>query len=214
MTINHDCYPNCNYSYINGKLECRVIRSVEKGEELTVTYIDPMDTHYNRHTNITSTRHFECSCRRCEGYVKYCRREDAAKTDVVEELDDDLFARLALLSDTSVGSGYPDALFSGLYCERCGPGGVMTRPVDSPTSAYSCRQCMSNIPNATGQLVLTEAVNNLGILMKEAEVLLGSGSDPMKCAAMIEKWLKTFEGKAKSSGSALQPSAAGIMLFA
>ena len=208
-TINHDCYPNCYYSYNNGKLECRAIRNVDNGEELTVTYIDPMDTYDNRKSMLVSTRFFDCLCGRCSGYINYCK-PPVNNINMSNESDDDLFARLAQLSDTSISCGYPDALFSGLYCSMCGPGGVMTCPVESLYSPFSCRQCKSSISNALALMVLEESKENLGIVLKETEILIRT--DPSKCATLMENWLKTYEGKAKSSSDFSSSNGSGSLV--
>ena len=201
-TINHDCYPNCSYSYINGKLECRSIRDIMAGEEITVTYIDPMNTHSSRQSILTSTRYFECTCSRCNGYLKYCSLVDGPETLV--ESDDDLLIQF-IQPDTSIDSGYPDALFSGLYCSVCGPRGVMICSTKAPLSAFTCRQCNSSVPNSTALLVLKDSKENLEVTLKEIDFLVNT--NPSKCLTLVEKWLKTYEGKGdNNSGSSFVSS--------
>ncbi|KAF9941895.1 SET and MYND domain-containing protein 3 [Mortierella alpina] len=38
--MNHSCVPNCIYTFKGSRVECRVIRDVQPGEELTISYID------------------------------------------------------------------------------------------------------------------------------------------------------------------------------
>lgn len=132
MTVNHDCYPNCMYSFVNGMLECRALRDIARGEELTVAYIDPFDCFVSRRKTLLTSRFFECRCRRCMAYLNrvakvalsehyisyhmlYRNIFQAKGVDQVENDD-------AILSmyETDIFSGYPDAILCGLYCDKCG----------------------------------------------------------------------------------------------
>lgn len=45
---NHDCNPNCCQVFSGSKLEYRCVRSVAKGEEVTISYVDPCSLRSER----------------------------------------------------------------------------------------------------------------------------------------------------------------------
>lgn len=200
MTINHDCHPNCCYTFIDGHLECRVIRTVLKEEELTVNYIDLIETFQNRRKELTQKRHFECTCQRCMGSLVYWNRQSAASSRAAA-------ADLDLAEyDVSIASGYPDALLAGTFCERCGPAAVIPYPVLQPTEdtpsdadnmSVACSQCGFRVTTANVQQLLADAVAQLEAHMREASVW--KSSSPMQAAAALEKWLRAFDPLASST---------------
>ena len=69
LCVNHECYPNCSYSFIEGRLEVRAIKDICVDEEITVTYINPINCFTERQNILSNSRYFTCSCQRCSGYV-------------------------------------------------------------------------------------------------------------------------------------------------
>lgn len=123
MTVNHSCYPNCCYVFMDGEMQCRSIRNIAKGEELTVTYIDILDTYHRRKANLLTTRFFECNCLRCCSFLSRSSQA-AAETELL---------------DTSVSSGYQDALLGALFCLTCGLSSFVEDTVDGVS--FSCSTC-------------------------------------------------------------------------
>ena len=67
LVINHSCYPNLYFTYnpTHGLMEYRTLVDVPAGLELTVSYINPLQTLEQRQELITSSRYFKCECPRC-----------------------------------------------------------------------------------------------------------------------------------------------------
>ncbi|WYZ40108.1 hypothetical protein EsH8_IV_000449 [Colletotrichum jinshuiense] len=65
--MNHDCRPNVDYWFDPRTLTQRTvaIRDIIPGEELTLSYIDPMQSREARRDRLHSTWGFHCSCHHC-----------------------------------------------------------------------------------------------------------------------------------------------------
>ncbi|CAK7213052.1 hypothetical protein SCUCBS95973_001668 [Sporothrix curviconia] len=65
--INHGCQPNCAYFFDPATLAHNVYAVVDimQGEELTVGYIDPVQTHAERKAKLHRHWGFGCTCARC-----------------------------------------------------------------------------------------------------------------------------------------------------
>lgn len=65
--MNHDCRPNVDYWFDPRTLTQRTtaIRDIMPGEELTLSYIDPMQTRKARRERLHGTWGFHCSCHHC-----------------------------------------------------------------------------------------------------------------------------------------------------
>ncbi|CAM9587566.1 unnamed protein product, partial [Phaeothamnion confervicola] len=63
--LNHSCSPNCAFVFCPARMEVRVLRPVAAGEELTVAYIDLLQSTADRQRELLQSRHFECRCARC-----------------------------------------------------------------------------------------------------------------------------------------------------
>ncbi|KAJ0341784.1 hypothetical protein COL922a_001878 [Colletotrichum nupharicola] len=65
--MNHDCRPNVDYWFDPRTLTQRTtaIRDIMPGEELTLSYIDPMQTRKARRERLHGTWGFHCSCPHC-----------------------------------------------------------------------------------------------------------------------------------------------------
>ncbi|KAJ0147366.1 SET domain-containing protein 5 [Colletotrichum tanaceti] len=65
--MNHDCRPNIDYWFDPRTLTQRTtaIRDIIPGEELTLSYIDPMQTRADRRERLLTTWGFNCSCNHC-----------------------------------------------------------------------------------------------------------------------------------------------------
>ncbi|KAG0040238.1 SET and MYND domain-containing protein 3 [Podila clonocystis] len=63
--MNHSCIPNCVYIFRGPKVECRVIRDIQPGEEVTISYIDQIGTTKERQRQLKEQYHFVCECPLC-----------------------------------------------------------------------------------------------------------------------------------------------------
>jgi hypothetical protein len=137
LCVNHECHPNCSYSFIEGRLEVRAIKDICVDEEITVTYINPINCFSERQTILSNSRYFTCSCQRCSGYVNRLKKVFLngsicyfilfyffshvlkiilIKINTCKDYDDHLLESF----DTSIFSGYVDILMEGIYCNKCG----------------------------------------------------------------------------------------------
>ncbi|CAN0466663.1 unnamed protein product, partial [Ectocarpus sp. 8 AP-2014] len=64
--INHACRPNCTFVYFGGNLEVRTLEPVSAGTELSVYYIDLLQSTAARRQELLTSKHFLCKCSRCE----------------------------------------------------------------------------------------------------------------------------------------------------
>ncbi|CAM9628181.1 unnamed protein product, partial [Laminaria digitata] len=63
--VNHACRPNCTFVYHGGKLVVRTLEGVSAGTELSVCYIDLLQSTAERRQELLTTKHFLCACSRC-----------------------------------------------------------------------------------------------------------------------------------------------------
>ena len=66
--INHSCNPNCCQTFdlsTSGALSIRALRNIEKGEEITIAYIDVGKPTWWRREELQKSYGFLCSCNRC-----------------------------------------------------------------------------------------------------------------------------------------------------
>lgn len=65
--MNHDCRPNADYRFEHDTLAQYVtaLRDISPGEEITLTYIDPVTTRTARMERLHRSWGFECSCPLC-----------------------------------------------------------------------------------------------------------------------------------------------------
>ena len=66
--INHSCNPNCCQTFdlsTSAALSIRALRNIEKGEEITIAYIDVGKPTWSRRKELQKAYGFLCSCNRC-----------------------------------------------------------------------------------------------------------------------------------------------------
>ncbi|XP_063781142.1 histone-lysine N-methyltransferase SMYD1 isoform X2 [Pseudophryne corroboree] len=68
--VNHDCWPNCTVIFNNGKIELRSLGKINKGEELSVSYIDFLNLSEDRKSQLKKQYYFECTCEHCTKKIK------------------------------------------------------------------------------------------------------------------------------------------------
>ncbi|UPR02208.1 SET domain-containing protein [Chloropicon primus] len=64
--FNHSCEPTCVMSRSSGACEVSLLRDVDQGEELTISYIDETKPGAHRRKELKRNYHFDCHCRKCE----------------------------------------------------------------------------------------------------------------------------------------------------
>ncbi|KAB5585232.1 hypothetical protein GE09DRAFT_1233524 [Coniochaeta sp. 2T2.1] len=62
--LNHDCGPNTHYYFDGLAIYAHTTRQVAEGEELTISYTNPLLHHKDRH-EYRSSFGFTCTCQRC-----------------------------------------------------------------------------------------------------------------------------------------------------
>lgn len=77
--FNHSCDPNCDFIGTNSVpdnpsstiiIDLRVNRTIHKGEEITINYVELYDSRRNRIKSLFQTKHFICQCERCAASFK------------------------------------------------------------------------------------------------------------------------------------------------
>ncbi|TLD16173.1 uncharacterized protein PgNI_00220 [Pyricularia grisea] len=91
--MNHECSPNCAAYFDPGTMSQRIyaIRDIMPGEELTVSYIDPVQTRAARQSRLRKDWGFSCSCQRCTSEAHLGAESDARVEQIKSlwgELDD------------------------------------------------------------------------------------------------------------------------------
>lgn len=64
--LNHDCGPNCVMVFEGTKLQLRAVRDIKPGDEITISYVDPLALSEERRKQLQEQYHFTCHCQRCE----------------------------------------------------------------------------------------------------------------------------------------------------
>ncbi|XP_075050084.1 histone-lysine N-methyltransferase SMYD1 isoform X2 [Mixophyes fleayi] len=67
---NHDCWPNCTVIFNNGKIELRSLGKINKGDELSVSYIDFLNLSEDRRKQLKKQYYFDCTCEHCTKKIK------------------------------------------------------------------------------------------------------------------------------------------------
>ncbi|KAM8939884.1 histone-lysine N-methyltransferase SMYD1 isoform 2-T2 [Pelodytes ibericus] len=68
--VNHDCWPNCTVIFNNGKIELRSLGKINKGDELTVSYVDFLNLTEERKNQLKKQYYFDCTCEHCSKKIK------------------------------------------------------------------------------------------------------------------------------------------------
>jgi peptide methionine sulfoxide reductase MsrB len=76
--MNHDCRPNAMYYFDRKTLVhyTHASRRIYAGEEITITYIDPLQTRLNRRAAIKRSWGFDCSCSLCSAENDFIRESN------------------------------------------------------------------------------------------------------------------------------------------
>ncbi|KAL4123797.1 hypothetical protein PRIC2_009643 [Phytophthora ramorum] len=63
--FNHDCDPNCVVSFKGREMQVHVVKDVEVDEELTVSYVELLQSTRARRKELKESYFFDCACARC-----------------------------------------------------------------------------------------------------------------------------------------------------
>ncbi|KAK7063692.1 hypothetical protein R3P38DRAFT_2819805 [Favolaschia claudopus] len=87
--LNHDCRPNAEYyfDYKTFTHHIHAIKPIAQGEEITISYIDPVETHQARVDRVKNWG-FECSCSLCSAEA-HIRNASDARVRQINELRDE-----------------------------------------------------------------------------------------------------------------------------
>ena len=72
--FNHSCEPNCFYFGIANMLIVKAIKNIKKGEELTVSYIEPKPMALRK--NELLKWDFTCDCKYCKQEAEICDKDE------------------------------------------------------------------------------------------------------------------------------------------
>ncbi|KAJ4394754.1 SET domain-containing protein 5 [Gnomoniopsis smithogilvyi] len=88
--FNHDCRPNVAFR-IDEKLthHTHAVRDIPAGEELTLSYMNPFETHAVRQQHILRSWGFQCTCQHCSMSEEGIRDSDARLYEI-DELEAEL----------------------------------------------------------------------------------------------------------------------------
>ena len=75
--FNHSCEPNCFYYGIANLLIVKAIKNINKGEELTVSYIEPKPAYMRK--NELLKWEFNCECKYCKEEADICNKDSYFK---------------------------------------------------------------------------------------------------------------------------------------
>ncbi|KAI9918730.1 hypothetical protein PsorP6_012028 [Peronosclerospora sorghi] len=74
--FNHDCEPNCAVSFKGREMLIHAIKDVNVGQELTVSYIELLQSTTRRQKELRESYFFDCECTRCKGGANEMFAED------------------------------------------------------------------------------------------------------------------------------------------
>lgn len=98
--FNHDCRPNVAFR-IDSQLahHTHAVRDIPAGEELTLTYMNPFETHAVRQQHILRSWGFKCTCPHCSMSEAEIQESDANLYEIEEleaELGDFMSAKVSV----------------------------------------------------------------------------------------------------------------------
>ncbi|KAI0128394.1 hypothetical protein BJ170DRAFT_579983 [Xylariales sp. AK1849] len=84
--LNHDCRPNADYYFDPETFaqHIHVIRPIVAGEEITISYIDPLQSRQSRLERLNHSWHFTCSCSLCT----QDKHQTAASNARIKQIDE------------------------------------------------------------------------------------------------------------------------------
>ncbi|KAF1323681.1 putative histone tail methylase containing set domain, partial [Globisporangium splendens] len=74
--FNHSCDPNCVVSFEQQQMVVHTIKDVQQGDELTISYIELLESTPKRQHALRESYFFECDCSRCRNAVSESSTHD------------------------------------------------------------------------------------------------------------------------------------------
>ncbi|CAI5719262.1 unnamed protein product [Hyaloperonospora brassicae] len=116
--LNHDCDPNSIVSFKGHEMVVHVVKDVAVGQELTVSYVELLQSTQARRRELKESYFFDCQCARCQ----------------------------AALAEEKEGEAKDDWYLDGLVCNRrngetCGGVVVLEKAMDRIDGTAVCRVC-------------------------------------------------------------------------
>ncbi|KAJ8322869.1 hypothetical protein QVD99_007444 [Batrachochytrium dendrobatidis] len=86
--FNHDCWPNCIAIFDGSRVVIQTIRDIAKGDELCISYIDPILDHDSRRMSLETKYCFNCQCSVCMSESCTPLHSPTTKKDALLSLDE------------------------------------------------------------------------------------------------------------------------------
>ncbi|KAL3664945.1 hypothetical protein V7S43_010121 [Phytophthora oleae] len=74
--FNHDCDPNCVVSFKGREMQVHVVKDVQEGQELTVSYVELLQSTTSRRSELKESYFFDCECARCQAALSQETTDD------------------------------------------------------------------------------------------------------------------------------------------
>lgn len=74
--FNHDCDPNCVVTFKDREMLVHVVKDVDGGQELTISYVELLQSTNKRQKELKESYFFECQCTRCLAAIRQETFED------------------------------------------------------------------------------------------------------------------------------------------
>jgi len=83
--INHSCKPNvvCSFNQDKKMVEVRAIKTIYPDKELTMCYIDPLNSANDRKKLLTAKYNFDCMCKICSLPVNQLKENDQLRREIL-----------------------------------------------------------------------------------------------------------------------------------
>lgn len=109
--MNHSCDPNATVVFDGPKLSLRALTDILKGDEITITYIDPSYPFHRRQDLLKHRYFFTCACQKCQlgSTLREDRFTDDGKVIVPDlfDLEKSMFEILEAAEKAADTGGHP-----------------------------------------------------------------------------------------------------------
>ncbi|XP_065178834.1 histone-lysine N-methyltransferase SMYD3-like [Sycon ciliatum] len=129
--INHSCDPNCVVMFNGPTAHLRTLKAIAEGEEITISYIDVLNTTERRRDLLRTQFHFFCTCPVC---VRSSQGDQDASTGTVALLD---MAPVAQRADASCPACADDCGFPTTW----DTGDAARKALTAITKLLQCATC-------------------------------------------------------------------------
>ena len=109
--INHSCTPNALALFSGSEIVIRATKNIQPGEEITISYIEILQTTKERHNELQERYFFQCQCERC------CNEETFGVDGLMDSYKcQNLDCDVPFVFDMSKGMFYIQQNFSHFCC--------------------------------------------------------------------------------------------------